>query len=178
MLFKLSGIGLERVAPAVSGVHRATEVALGLAADRLFEELPKETRRQLKGLPATVKALEDDAQAMREQVGELDAVLAEIGDDDPARADAAERARVRTAVEATRDEAREKLHQAVRALETIRLGLLLLHGGAGPWMASPRIWLRPGRCPARWTTCWPATARWRASSRSAGPRGRSRSPEP
>jgi eukaryotic-like serine/threonine-protein kinase len=130
-LFKLSGLGLERVAPAVSGVHRATEVALGLAADRLFEELPKETRRQLKGLPATVKALEDDAQAMRKQVGELDSVLAEIGDDDPARADAAERARVRSAVEATRDEAREKLHEAVRALETIRLGLLLLHGGGG-----------------------------------------------
>ena len=84
-----------------------------------------------KGLPATVKALEDDAQAMRRQVAELDSVLAEIGDDDPARADAAERARVRGAVEATRKEAREKLRQAVRALETIRLGLLLIHGGGG-----------------------------------------------
>jgi hypothetical protein len=130
-LFKLSGLGLKRVAPAVSGVHRATEVALGLAADRLFEELPKETRRRLKGLPTTVKALEDDAQAMRRQVAEMDSVLAEIGDDDPARADAAERARVRAAVEATRGDARDKLHQAVRALETIRLGLLLLHGGGG-----------------------------------------------
>ncbi|NJD20921.1 MAG: hypothetical protein FIA95_16755 [Gemmatimonadetes bacterium] len=130
-LFKLSGLGLKRVAPAVAGVHRATEVALGLAADRLFEELPKETRRQLKGLPETVKALEDDARSMRKQVAELDAVLAEIGDDDPARPDAAERSRVRSAVEATRNEARQKLHEAVRALETIRLGLLLLHGGGG-----------------------------------------------
>lgn len=130
-LFKLSGLGLKRVAPAISGVHRATEVALGLAADRLFEELPKETRKQLKALPSTVKSLEDDAQAMRRQVEELDAVLAEIGDDDPTRPGAEERARVRAGVVATRDLAREKLQQAVKALETIRLGLLLMHGGGG-----------------------------------------------
>jgi serine/threonine-protein kinase len=130
-LFRISGIGLKRVAPAVSGVHRATEVALGLAADRLFEELPKEVRRGLGELPGTVRALEDDAQAMRRHVVELDAVLAEIGDDDPSHPGAEDRGRVRAAVEATRDEAREKLRQAVRALETIRLGLLLLHGGGG-----------------------------------------------
>ncbi|MDP2959608.1 MAG: serine/threonine-protein kinase [Longimicrobiales bacterium] len=128
-IFKVGGVGLERVAPALSGVHRSTEVALGLAADRLFEELPKETRKALKGLPATVKSLEDDAQAMRHQVAELDAVLAEIGDDDPTRPGAGERAKVRASVEATRDEARERLRQAVKALETIRLGLLLMHGG-------------------------------------------------
>lgn len=130
-IFRLSGLALRRVAPAVAGVHRATEVALGLAADRLFEELPKETRKALKGLPETVRALEDDARAMRRQVEELDGVLAEIGDDDPARAGAEERARVRAGMVATRDEAREKLHQAVKALETIRLGLLLMHGGSG-----------------------------------------------
>lgn len=128
-LFRLSGLGLRRVAPALAGVHRATEVALGLAADRLFEELPKETRRQLKGLPGTVKSLEDDAQTMRRQVAELDAVLAEIGDDDPGRPGAEERARVRAGVSRTRDEAKAKLHEAVKALETIRLGLLLMHGG-------------------------------------------------
>jgi hypothetical protein len=38
---------------------------------------------------------------------------------------------VRSAVEATRDEARAKLAQAVKALETVRLGLLLLHGRGG-----------------------------------------------
>lgn len=130
-LLRLSGIGVKRVAPAVSGVHRATEVALGLAADRLFEELPKETRKALKGLPETVRALEDDARTMRRQVEELDAVLAEIGDDDPARAGAEERSRVRAGVATTRDEAKGKLQQAVKALETIRLGLLLMHGGSG-----------------------------------------------
>lgn len=130
-IFRLAGTGLKRIAPPAVGMHRSTELALGLAADRLFEELPKETRKMLKGLPETVRALEDDARAMRAQVAELDAVLAEIGDDDPTRAGAEERARVRAGVEATRDDARDKLREAVKALETIRLGLLLMHGGGG-----------------------------------------------
>jgi hypothetical protein len=53
------------------------------------------------------------------------------GDDDPSLPSAAERARVRASVEATREEAGEKLSQAVAALETIRLGLLHLHAGSG-----------------------------------------------
>jgi hypothetical protein len=130
-IFKLGGFKLKRVAPSVSGIHRSTEVAIGLAADRLFEELPKEVRKSLKGLPATVRGLEDDAQAMRRQVAELDAGLAEIGDDDPSRPGAVERARVRAGVAATRDKAGEKLREAVTALETIRLGLLFMHSGTG-----------------------------------------------
>jgi len=126
-IFRLAGVGLQREVPAGSRAHRPTELALGLAADRLYEELPKDTRKSLRGLPDTVRALEEDAQAMRGQVAELDAVLAEVGDDDPSRPGAGERARVRAAVEATRDEASEKLHQAVKALETIRLGLLMMH---------------------------------------------------
>jgi predicted Ser/Thr protein kinase len=131
LLFKLGGLKLKRVATSVSGLHRPTEVAIGLAADRLFEELPKETRKTLKGLPETVKALEDDAQGIRHQVEELDAVLAEIGDDDPSRPSSEDRARIKGQVEATRDEAREKLKEAVAALETIRLGLLHMHAGSG-----------------------------------------------
>ncbi|MCG6987228.1 MAG: serine/threonine protein kinase [Gemmatimonadetes bacterium] len=130
-IFKVAGLGLKRVVRAISGAHRPTEVALGLAADRLFEQLPKEIRKTLKALPETVKSLEEDARAMRAQVAELNAILAEIGDDDPSRPGAAERARVRAGVEATRDAARDKLQQAVKALEAIRLGLLLMHGGGG-----------------------------------------------
>jgi serine/threonine-protein kinase len=143
-IFKLAGVGLKRVAAAAFGAHRPTELALGLAADRLFEELPKETRRSLKGLSETVRALEDDAQSMRSQVAELDAVLAEVGDDDPSRPGAAERARVRSAVEATRNEASEKLRQAVKALETIRLGLLMMHAG-GATVESLTLDLRNAR---------------------------------
>ena len=131
-LFDLAGLNLKRIAPALSaGAYRATEAVIGLEADRLFEELPKETRRSLEGLPETVQALEGDAKAMRRQVAEMEAILAEIGDDDPALPSAGERARVRASVESTRDEAREKLSEAVGALETIRLGLLYMQAGAG-----------------------------------------------
>lgn len=130
-IFKLAGMGLKRIAAGVSGAHRPTEVAIGLAADRLFEELPRELRKGLKGLPETVRALEEDAQSMRRQVVNLDAVLAEIGDDDPARPGAEERGRVRAVAEGTRDEASKRLRGAVVALEKIRLGLLVLHSEGG-----------------------------------------------
>jgi hypothetical protein len=61
----------------------------------------------------------------------MEAILAEIGDDDSSRLSAAERAGVRASVESTRDEAREKLRKAVAALETIRLGLLYMQAGTG-----------------------------------------------
>ena len=131
-LFGLAGLNLKRIAPALSaGAHRATEAVIGLEADRLFEALPKETRKNLEDLPDTVQALEADAQAMRRQVAEMESILAEIGDDDPSRPSATERARVRASVEATRDEAQEKLREAVAALETIRLGLLYMQAGTG-----------------------------------------------
>lgn len=131
-LFQLGGLGLERVAPALSpGTHRATEVVIGLEADRLFEALPKDVKKSLEGLPATVQALEKDAQALRKQVAEMDAILAEIGDDDPSRPSSAERARVRADVEATRGAIQERLRKAVAALETIRLGLLYMQAGGG-----------------------------------------------
>jgi eukaryotic-like serine/threonine-protein kinase len=131
-LFKLAGINLKSVAPALSaGVHRPTEAVIGLEADRLFEALPKETRRSLAGLPETVHALEADAQAMRKQIGEMEVILAEVGDDDPLLPSAAERRRVRSGVEATRNEAKDKLREAVAALETIRLGLLYMQAGTG-----------------------------------------------
>jgi len=130
-VFKLAGLGLKRVAPALSGIHRSTEIVIGLEADRLFEELPKDVRKSLAGLPETVQALETDAQAMRKQVAELDTILAEIGDDDPSHPSAIERAKVRESVETTRRTAQEQLRKAVAALETIRLGLLYMQAGTG-----------------------------------------------
>ena len=131
-LFDIAGMNLKRVAPSIAaGAHRPTEAVIGLEADRLFEELPKDVQKSLEGLPDTVQALEADAQAMRKQVAEMEAILAEIGDDDPSAPSAAERARVRAGVEATRDEAKEKLREAVAALETIRLGLLYMQAGTG-----------------------------------------------
>ena len=127
-IFKLGGLGLRDTAPVGMGAHRPTEMAIGLAAGKLFEELPKETRRELAGLPDTVQKLEEDARALRLQVNELNSVLAEIGDD-PVAPGGETRARVRAEVEATRDDAGARLRQAVTALEQIRLGLIRMHAG-------------------------------------------------
>jgi serine/threonine-protein kinase len=129
-LFKLAGIRLPTPEPAGIGTYRPTEMAIGLAAGRLFQELPKETQRELSDLPDTLQRLEDDARALRTHVKELNSVLAEIGDD-PAAPAAEGREGVRTEVEATRDEAESRLRRAVTALETIRLGLLRMHAGEG-----------------------------------------------
>ena len=127
-VFKLGGLGLRDAAPVGIGAYRPTEMAIGLAANKLFEELPKETRRELAGLPDTVQKLEEDVRALRVQVKELNSVLAEIGDD-PAAPGGEARERVRADVEATRDEAEARLRNAVTALEQVRLGLLRIHAG-------------------------------------------------
>ena len=103
-------------------------MAIGLAADRLYEELPKETRKALSGLPDTVRGLEADARSLRAQVAEVNGVLAELGDD-PAVPGRDAREKVRADVSATRDEAEARMREAVTALETIRVGLLRMHAG-------------------------------------------------
>ena len=127
-VFKLGGFRLRDAAPVGIGAYRPTEMAIGLAANQLFDDLPKETRRELAGLPDTVKKLEEDVRALRLQVKELNSVLAEIGDDPDAPGHEA-RGRIRGDVEATRDEAEGRLREAVTALEQIRLGLLRMHAG-------------------------------------------------
>lgn len=127
-LFKLGGIRLRTPEVIAAGTYRPTEMAISISAARLFEELPKETRKTLVGLPDTVKGLEADARALRRQLAELNSVLSEIGDD-PAATGSEARATVRAEVAATRDEAETRLREAVRALETIRLGLLRMHAG-------------------------------------------------
>src|SRR5258705_12206477 len=52
-----------KVLPA-SLTHRPTELALGMAAEQLYETLPKETRRQLRDLPVVVHPPEQEAQRM------------------------------------------------------------------------------------------------------------------
>jgi len=126
--FKVAGIGLKAPEATGIGAYRPTEMAIGLAASRLFEDLPKQTRRTLSGLPDTLHKLETDARALRGHVKELNSVLAEIGDD-PGVPGADARGKVRAEVEATRDEAESRLRNAVTALETIRLGLLRMHAG-------------------------------------------------
>src|SRR2546430_15077307 len=59
-----------RTLPAAM-THRPTELSIGMAAEQLFEGLPKETRQQLRDLPAVVHRLEEDAPRMRRRLGGL-----------------------------------------------------------------------------------------------------------
>ena len=115
---------------------RPTELVLSLAAERLFEELPKETREELRELPDVLRGLEHDAGRMRSRLEELNDALqgaeergrlsGQIAGDIKARRD-----RVVTDLEAERELVQRRLKDAVAALETIRLNLLKLHAGAG-----------------------------------------------
>ncbi len=127
-VFKLGRFRLRDAAPVGIGAYRPTEMAIGLAANKLFDDLPKETRHELAGLPDTVQKLEKDVRALRVQVKELNSVLAEIGDD-PAAPGSEAREKIRGDVEATRDAATARLREAVTALEQIRLGLIRMHAG-------------------------------------------------
>ena len=120
-----------RTLPA-SLTHRPTELALGMAAEQLYDTLPKETRRQLRDLPDVVHRLEQDAQRMRARLEELQEALGDAGHSgraDPAIG--ARHARIVADLSAERDLVQQRLKDAVAALETIRLNLLRLHAGTG-----------------------------------------------
>ncbi len=101
--------------------HRATELSLGMAAEQLYESLPKDVRQALGSLPAVLHRLQNDAQRLRSRYDELHDALGESG---PATSEHYESLR------AERDLVHEKLGDAVGALETIRLNLLRLHAGS------------------------------------------------
>jgi serine/threonine-protein kinase len=129
---------ISKTRPALSSgfTFRPTELVLGMAAERLYEELPKETREQLREVPDVLRQLEHDAGKMRVRLEELNDALqgagergrlsGQIADDIKARRD-----RVVTDLEAEREAVQRRLKDAVAALETIRLNLLKLHAGAG-----------------------------------------------
>lgn len=120
-LFRLASTGQQRVA-AQGSLPQHTEVALGRALDQLFESLPKATQKELKGVPETVKRLEEEARKLRESLDTLDSAASaaqRAGQPDEGRELLAEREAVAT-----------RLANAVTALETIRLGLLRLQLGA------------------------------------------------
>jgi len=125
--FALAGFKLKNVAAAASATYRPTELALGLAADHLYQALPKATKKALPDLPQVVRRLEADAQGMRRRVEELNDLLGQIGDDERVGSD--RRAKLRDELRATRDAAQQKMLDAVVALETIRLGLLRMQAG-------------------------------------------------
>jgi hypothetical protein len=109
-------------------INRPTENALSLAALDLYQALPKEMRHTLGDIPEVVHRLESRAAAMRKHVDALGTLLARAEEDAPTQ-EVTKEQRVRSEVALRRDEAKQELAAAVAALETIRLGLLKLHGG-------------------------------------------------
>lgn len=101
--------------------HRATELSLGLAAEQLYESLPKESRHELRDLPPVLKRLQSDAQSLRKRYETLqEALSASSTANEPEFDDLRE----------MRDEVQARLGEAVGTLETLRLGLLRLHSGS------------------------------------------------
>ena len=139
-LFKLAGVGLRPEAIGTGATYRRTELAIGMAADRLFDELPKATRKQLGDLPGVVRRLEDDAQRMRVRLEQLSGLLAAMGDERYASKALAQassdgsgerRQALDRDLTAARDAAQQRLADSVASLESIRLGLLRMRAGAG-----------------------------------------------
>ena len=82
-LFGIARAFTPRHALPASLTHRPTELALGMAAEQLYDSLPKETRQQLRDLPDVVHRLEQDAQRMRSRLEELQEALADVGQRSP-----------------------------------------------------------------------------------------------
>ncbi|MEO8449354.1 MAG: serine/threonine-protein kinase [Gemmatimonadota bacterium] len=113
-------LGRQAIGPAMT--HRATELSLGMAAEQLYDSLPKASRQALGDLPQVLHRLQADAQSLRKRYDELQEALSGLGD----AAISAEFADLK----ADRAVIHGKLGEAVGALETIRLNLLRLHAGS------------------------------------------------
>ncbi|MGH9887824.1 MAG: PspA/IM30 family protein, partial [bacterium] len=134
-LVRLAGIGVKKRVPTQS-LPQLTEIALGRATDALYDALPKPVQKLLKQLPPTVRRLENDAKALREEIEKLDASLVSLEAPPASVGTNAERLRLeherlRVDLQRTRDRASDRLAATVAALETIRLDLLRLQLGDG-----------------------------------------------
>jgi eukaryotic-like serine/threonine-protein kinase len=130
-LFGLARVFTGPKALPASLTHRPTELSIGMAAEQLYETLPKETRRQLRDLPDVVHKLEDDAQRTRRRLEELQDVLGGVQASRADPAIGARHDRILAELTAERELVQQRLADAVAALETIRMNLLRLHAGTG-----------------------------------------------
>jgi len=138
-LFRIARMVTPQRMLSASVTHRPTELSIGMAAEQLYETLPKETRRQLQDLPEVLRRLENDAQRLRKRHDELADAVARgegggerlLGGRTSAERIASRRPDALAAVREERDAIHAKLASTVAALETIRLNLLRLHAGSG-----------------------------------------------
>jgi serine/threonine-protein kinase len=135
LMFRIARLLVPAKSLPPPATHRPTELALAMAAEQLFDQLPRDVRHQLRDLPEVVRRLEQDAQKMRQRLEELNDALGGTREEGrgkggdvaiPSRHD-----RIVSDLEAERDRLQQRLGDAVKALETIRLNLLRLHAGSG-----------------------------------------------
>jgi serine/threonine-protein kinase len=135
LMFRIARLLVPAKSLPPPATHRPTELALAMAAEQLFDQLPRDVRHQLRDLPEVVRRLEQDAQKMRQRLEELNDALGGTREQGrgkggdvaiPSRHD-----RIVSDLEAERDRLQQRLGDAVKALETIRLNLLRLHAGSG-----------------------------------------------
>ena len=134
---ELAGKGLH-IKSAADATHRPTELAIGSAADVLFEALPRAAKQELRDLPEVMRQLEQDAQAMRKRIDQLNLSIADVnsGTNSVTLGTSAgsltdQKAELVRDLERAREEASGRLQASVAALERIRLGLVRLRAGAG-----------------------------------------------
>jgi eukaryotic-like serine/threonine-protein kinase len=138
-LFRLARAVTQRRLLPASATHRPTELSIGMAAEQLFADLPKETRQHLGDLPGVIHRLEADARGLRARHEALAEAAAKAVAREPAEGAegtdtdlvAGRRDEALEAVERERDEVRARLSRTVAALEAVRLSLLRLHAGSG-----------------------------------------------
>jgi serine/threonine-protein kinase len=112
---------LRGAAPTVAAMtHRATEMSLGLAAEQLYESLPKDVRQSLPDVPAVLEQLQQRAELMRARLAQVRATVADARPNE-APVDTLVHEEQRLAV---------RLREAVGAMERLRLNLLRLHAGS------------------------------------------------
>jgi hypothetical protein len=102
--------------------HRATELSLSMAAEQLFDSLPKASRESLGDVPGLLQRLHHDAHQLRGRFDSLQEALRHATGG--AASDALD------TLSEQRDAIQERLRTTVGALESIRLGLLRLHAGS------------------------------------------------
>ncbi|MEO8029611.1 MAG: serine/threonine-protein kinase [Gemmatimonadota bacterium] len=122
LMLKLAGIFQKPATAPDRALNRPTELALGHAADALFLALPQAARDDLTGLPETIAKLSAQAVEFRKKTEELDGLRSDVRTNE---------VEAGAALEEARKLWRGRFDETVAALESLRLGLLRIHNGAG-----------------------------------------------
>ncbi|OYV63881.1 MAG: hypothetical protein B7Z72_14160, partial [Gemmatimonadetes bacterium 21-71-4] len=140
VLFRAARLVTPQRMLAASVTHRPTELAVGAAAEQLYQDLPKDMRQHLADVPDVIHRLENDAQRLRKRHEALAEAAASAGGGEVSEGGEAEatstefiagrRDEALDALRGERDDVRARLSRAVAALEAIRLSLLRLHAGS------------------------------------------------